>query len=438
MRSAVVALLIAASIIAPAAASAAIRAVPGAPAPGPARYDKVWIETFGPANAAKVLVLVPGTGGGVGSLAPVAADIAARVPGLQVWTADRREEAFEDTAGFRGGDLARARDYYLGFKYRQVGAKEAPYAADWGLKVALDDLRRIVLLARDGGRRQVILGGHSRGASTAAAYAAWDFNGRPGYRDLAGLVLIDGGLLGAIAGNRPTALALATARTELAAIRAGKVFNDPLGAGIPSAGPIFAQLAALHAVKAPDAPSPLQDAAIVPADLKPPYRATNEAFLGNIFDDDTSLPSFRSLRLHGGNAAASGDPRPWISGEQTPLPRFARAFARERGNATEWYFPNRLILDISAANAMGRNPASALLGLRLFHTRSIDVPLYAFQTDLTFGAVAAGARRLAQASRTGRPTIVSDTTMSHLDPVLAIPSRNTFTKTVVPFLKRIR
>ena len=38
------------------------------------------------------------------------------------------------------------------------------------------------------------LGGHSAGASTAVAYAAWDFAGRPGFRDLSGLVLIDGGL----------------------------------------------------------------------------------------------------------------------------------------------------------------------------------------------------------------------------------------------------
>ena len=45
----------------------------------------------------------------------------------------------------------------------------------------------------------MILGGHSAGASTAVAYAAWDFGGHPGYRDIDGLVLIDGGLLGSFA-----------------------------------------------------------------------------------------------------------------------------------------------------------------------------------------------------------------------------------------------
>ena len=48
--------------------------------------------------------------------------------------------------------------------------------------------------ARAAAGAQVILGGHSLGASMAVAYAAWDFGGRAGHRDLSGLVLIDGGL----------------------------------------------------------------------------------------------------------------------------------------------------------------------------------------------------------------------------------------------------
>ena len=55
---------------------------------------------------------------------------------------------------------------------------------NWGLKLALGDLRRVIRRARDGGRRKVILGGHSLGASTAVAYAAWDFTGHAGYRDV--------------------------------------------------------------------------------------------------------------------------------------------------------------------------------------------------------------------------------------------------------------
>jgi hypothetical protein len=56
----------------------------------------------------------------------------------------------------------------------------------------------------------------------------WDFAGRSGYRDLAGLVLIDGGLLGSFASAD-----LARAKRELADIRTGKVYLDLLGLGIP-------------------------------------------------------------------------------------------------------------------------------------------------------------------------------------------------------------
>ena len=56
-----------------------------------------------------------------------------------------------------------------------------------------------------------------------------------------------------------------------------------------------------------------------------------------------------------------------MSGENTPIEDFAEAFSREPGNATEWYYPNRMILDTAAANALRRTPAADLLGLRLFH-----------------------------------------------------------------------
>ena len=36
------------------------------------------------------------------------------------------------------------------------------------------------------------LGGHSLGGTVAAAYAAWDFDGTPGYTTINGIVCIDG------------------------------------------------------------------------------------------------------------------------------------------------------------------------------------------------------------------------------------------------------
>ena len=65
--------------------------------------------------------------------------------------------------------------------------------------------------------------------------------------------------------------------------------------------------------------------------------------------------------------------------------------------------PDRLSLDVDGASNLGRNAVTKLLGLRPWHRRTIDLPLYAIQTDLTRGRVLRGARRLvaARGSRRG-------------------------------------
>ena len=425
------AITVAAFFAAAAPAAAVDRYVPmTVPAgPGPAKYDRVFVQQLGPANARTVLVLVPGTQGGAGGIVPVARDIVARLPRTQVWIVDRREQAFEDTSVFRGGDPQGAQDYYLGFQYRRVLGEDAKFVADWGLKLQLADLHSVVRRAAKGGRR-VILGGHSAGASTAVAYAAWDFGGRAGYRDIDGLVLIDGGLLGSFASAD-----LTRARSELADIRSGRVFLDLLDFGIPEISGIFAQVGALWAYKRPDEPSVLQDYAPLPAIFKPTVRVTNEAQFGYAFDDGTSPAALELIHVHAGRLADSGDPRGWVSDELTPIRRFAKAYSSDAPNATEWYYPRRLLLDIDAANDMRMNAAARYLGLRLTHTRQIDLPLYAFSTSLTKGNVARGARRLVRRSRIPRATVVDDRGTSHLDPLSAAPRTNHFLKTVVPFLR---
>ena len=47
----------------------------------------------------------------------------------------------------------------------------------------------------------MILGGHSLGGMLAQSYAAWDFEGEPGYTTVDGLVLLDG----AVGGDQWTA-----------------------------------------------------------------------------------------------------------------------------------------------------------------------------------------------------------------------------------------
>lgn len=427
----------------PVSASAAIRdryvSIKGAAGPGPSKYDKVFVEKIGPANATKVLVLVPGFMGGSGDFSLIGRDIVKRVPHLQVWGVDRRESAFEDTSVFAKGDPTAAFNYYLNFKpvggrtFKPVDGKSVPYVRQWGLTLALEDLRRVVLEARKGGRRTVILGGHSLGGSTTVAYATWDFNGHPGYKDVAGLVLIDGGLLGTF-----SAPSLKKVKERESALKKGDPFVSLL-AGLPpwSAG-AFAESAGLFALKQPKAPSVLQTYPLIPKSLRPSIPVTNQAALGYAFDADTS-PSFLSLiQVNSGRLASTGSPRGWFDGGLTPINRLATVLTHEPGNFVDWYFPEKLTLDVDGANRLTRNSITKELGLRTWHLREVDRPLYAFETNLTNGRVLRGARRFVEASSVKRATYVADPTQSHIDPLTASPPRNRFLKTVVPFLKKFR
>lgn len=434
---------LAVSLLAPAGASAAapeaVFPVRGVNAPGPAKYDRTMVRRIGSPTAGHVLVLVPGFLGGAGDFTLLGRELVERVPDLQVWAWDRRSNALEDTSVFATGDPDKAFDYYLNFKevdgrkFTPVdGTRDAAFARDWGLTVALEDLRRVILKARDGGRRKVILGGHSLGASTTAIYATWDFKGRPGYKDIDGMVLIDGGALGTF--SVPT---LAGVKKTLGKIEKGDPFADLVGIGLPWAAGVFAESAALYATRKPDEPSVLQGYPVLPAVFKPPVRVTNEAAFGFAFDQTTSPKGFELIRVRSGSLAASGDPRPWKDGEVSPIQRVAGSFATEPLNSVEWYFPRKLTLDVDGANELEQNAITRFLKLRTKHLKDVDVPLYAFQTDLTRGRVLRGARRFVARSGVPRSKLVSDPRTSHLDPLMAAPSRSKFLRTVVPFLKSL-
>jgi pimeloyl-ACP methyl ester carboxylesterase len=444
LAGAVLALLLAA---APASARDRVITVPTPPEPGPAQFNQVFVHQFGPASAKRVLVLMPGTQGGAGDFTLDARYLVKHVKGLQVWAIDRRTQALEDTATFAAAEsgqipLQQAFDYYLGwitnggnpanhFQFRSGSAD--PYAREWGMAVALNDARAVVLKARTHGRRQVVLGGHSLGASLAAAYAAWDFNGRPGYKDLKGLVLIDGGLLGSF-----DAYNLAQAQQAVADLQTGSPFLDLLEIGIPEAAGLFAEVGGLYAEKAPTASAAtLRSYPLLPPQFKPPFPVTNRALLGNAFDRDTSPAALSLLHVNGGGLAASGDPRDWVDGGVTPVSRLAETFGQEPSNAVEWYFPKRLTIDTNGADQMSANDVGNFLGLRLFHTRKVNLPLYAIATDLAGAHVLDGARNFIRRARTTRRQsmlVNRNPLMSHLDPLTAAPETNAFLKTVVPFL----
>jgi hypothetical protein len=401
--------------------------------PGPAADDKVGVLEVGNPAARQVLVLAPGWFGNAGDFREVATDLADRLPDTQVWAAGRREAALNDESGFAAGPAAAA-GYYLGGQYRTQSPAQDSFVGDWGLAAQLSDLHQVVLAAGDHGRRQVVLGGHSWGASTALAYAGWDFDGRRGYRDLAGIVMIDGGLHDAFAGEGPSDVYRVTpaqAEAWLNQIKAGAVFDQSatLTPGHPETLAVLIQLAAVHANTAPHAPSTLQQ--YLPTALRPPTQVTNAGLLGWLLDTHYLVPD---LSVTSGHLTATGD---WQDTGPTPISRVAATMASWAPAALEWYWPNRLTLDLEAVDPDTSTPTTRLLGLRLWHADQVDVPLYVFETGLTKGSVFSAAHWVVAHSRIDTVVYAQDQNMRHLDPLMAAPAGNTMLPTLVPFLRRL-
>jgi hypothetical protein len=398
---------------------------------GPKQYDRVAVQRFGRPAARTVLVLTPGKYSGAGVFTLVARDLVARLPSVQVWAVDRREQGMEDSSVMASGDGDHALEYYVhgasvdGRTFTPPDVSEVGYMGRWGLARVVADLHAVVRRARASGRR-VVLGGYSLGASVAEAYACWDFGGRVGARDLGGLVLIDGGMLSGV--DLPSvADARAQAREFLTAPR-----DDLFGRKMPWSYGVLAGVAGLLARDAPQAPSPLNTDPAVPGYLKTPFTPTNETFLGAAMG--LLYPAAGPAAPHAGQPAAAGDPRPWVDGDITPVARLAAWVAQSPVDTVDWYTPRRLVdLDVGAGDRLVPSRLTRALGLRVSHLRTLSIPLYAFETSTT----PALGRRLVRASRIRHPRLVSDPRMTHVDPLVAVPEQNTFLQTLVPFLRRI-
>ena len=429
--------------LAPAASADRVFTVHGANAPGPARYDRVRVIEQGPRTARNILVLVPGTYAGAAYFRPVAADIVKRLPGWRVWSVDRRENLLEDHLVL-DQVLARRRSvrdlfhYYLEWigaapftpHFTPVADADVPFARRWGMSVAVRDLRRVIRKARRGGNR-VVLGGHSLGGTITVAYATWDFHGRPGADDLSGLVLIDGGSAGA-----PT-LTRAAARQQLGQLASSTPFLDISGTGLPWAAGLFNIVGSTAARLEPDAPAVLGGWAPLPADLRPPVPVTNSGGYGHALDNDTSPDALRLVHMHIGHLSPTGDPHPWLDGELGTVRRAATMFSGIRGiDGSAWYHPRRLSIDGQAVNGGVASAAQRVLGVRATHGDDLHLPIYAIETSLGAGRVLRGAKALARRSHIRRLKLVDrHRTYDHIDPLSALPSRNAFVRTLIPFLE---
>ena len=139
--------------------------VPGAPGPGPEEYDQVHLTKIGPADAERVLILMPGNTGRAGDFTLLGQDLVGELEDLQVWAVDRREQALEDTSKFEEVIAGTATpqdalDYYLGWltdpsiqpHYQPLDDQDYPFTQEWGLRRALNGFRELVKMARRDGR----------------------------------------------------------------------------------------------------------------------------------------------------------------------------------------------------------------------------------------------------------------------------------------------
>jgi pimeloyl-ACP methyl ester carboxylesterase len=436
------------------AASAKVRVsferLKGFDAPGtPAKYDKVGALKVGPKNARNVLILNPGTSASAAYFVPLAKDVVTRAKGWQVWAVERRENLLEDHSMFnkaKAGTVTPQQvfDYYLGYltkpsvtnHFQSIPTDDVAFARDWGMRVEVEDIRRVVKEAKKLGGR-VAMGGHSLGGSITTAYATWDFHGKSGARDLWGLVYIDGG-------SSPAPVTPDAARASLQTLSTSTPWLTFGGIAAPLAG-LFNTSGSLSVLTAPDDTSIGWAWPALPANLKPPVEPTNEAQYGYALDVESSPAPLIAAQAHLGRLADSGTPRPWIrDGELTPIRRYAQMFSGwglKSLDGTAWYHPQRLTIDSGAVAAGNKNPAQNVLDVRATHGKDLPkrLRIYAFGAALGGQRVLDAATILAQQSGIPKNRLVlldRHTTYSHNDPNSASP-KNDFVAKLIPFLKKV-
>ncbi len=422
----------------------------GFPSPGtPANLNVVGVLKTGNPKARNVLVLNPGTSASAAYFEPVAKTITKLLPDWQVWAVERRENFLEDQSElnlFKQGKVSPSAffDYYLGQigqpgAYQPVQDSAVPFAREWGMNTEIEDLRVVVRAAARGGRN-VAMGGHSLGGSIATAYATWDFNGRPGGRDLSGLVLIDGA-------SSPTPVTVDQANTSLSDLQTSSPWLSFGGIPAPFAG-LFGTVGSSLTKAVPNEPSIFATWPLLPSNLKAPpgINPTNEAGFGYDTDAKTSPPSLVAAQVHSGQLAASGDPRGWDrAGAITPIQRWASMFSGwglQNLDGTAWYHPMRLTIDSGAVGDGIANPAQSVLNVHSTDATKLRKSLRIY----AFGAALGGSRVLlaaqALAAKAGIPRrnlklVDRSATYAHNDPSAAAPKVNVFLKRLIPFLTGI-
>ncbi len=421
-------------------------------------------------EAKNVLVLEPGTSAAAAYFVPFAKSLVERTKGWQVWAVERRQNFLENQSElnkYKFGKLvtnAAGEDpaeqffnYYLGYHddqkvtkhYIPVAPERVEFAKEWGMSVAVEDLKVVIEQAKALGGK-VVLGGHSLGGSVVTAYATWDFGGKPGAEGLSGLVYDDGG-------SSPVAISEEEATKSLATLDEPGTTPWLAFGGIeaPDLG-LFSATGATLSVVEPKGPSPLETFLFLPPDLRSPIApVTNEAGFGYSINVGTSPPSLAAAQIHGGlgveEATEADGLHGWNGeGNLTPVSRYAEMLAGtglHDASGSEWYFPARLTLDTGAVGNGLENPAQKVLGLHSTMGDDLPTSLHILAIDSELDKLFGGGGTTlneaeALAAQSGIPAsnltlIEEQNTYAHNDPAGASPSNNEFLKKMVPFLEEI-
>ncbi len=377
----------------------------------PNEFDKAFFVRYSLPKTSKaraVVVLMPGFLGGAANFDRLARSMVAKDPSLEVWAIDRRSNQLEDHSRLQEALTKRnprlAWQYHFapnGFQARDP--KDLKFMGFWGLQVHLEDLRRVVQLARTYGQK-VVLGGHSLGAVMVSLYAGWDFNGTPGYKDIDSLLLLDG-----VAGRTTSENGTSQADYQAGVvgpfgIRGAGQLGLEAGTDVPyfsafgfdPSGLAKLGAAALLARFDPNGDSP---GGVVP------YPASNLAAAMISGDDQYALISAFAITAGRASQAKVGiNVLSWFVGgfalevtgvadgakrveweipsqtdptELTDPIDFATRFYNPQSDFQEWYFPARLSLDIGAVGL--ESPTWARQFLRVQHIGSTKIPVMAIR-----------------------------------------------------------
>ncbi|NTY00086.1 alpha/beta fold hydrolase [Deinococcus sp. JMULE3] len=341
---------------------------PGVTVPGtPAELNASVTVRYGPAKPAAVLLLMPGYLGGAGSFDRLARQLVNVDPTLAVWTVDRRSNLLEDHAPLLGGNAAALAKIVQG-GLPTLSPDRVAFMKDWGLDTTLRDWRAAVLEARTL-TPNVFIGGHSMGGTLSGLYATYDFSGTRGARDVRGLIMLDG-LPGLMSGKPLTKDQYEqSAMNPLGPLpglnnltRSPYVDAMYFGPGLAVRAAAQARLAALQ----PDATAPTNGFTTFPATnlaaamtrldqryAMLPFLAINAGHATNATDAPYLLNRVLGAKDTHWITGATDPARPvgWGSqaGQVTDARDFVRRYLTPQSDYAEWYFPNRLTLDLAAA-----------------------------------------------------------------------------------------